>query len=160
MKDDVCFHRREYISETYTVCYCEAHFYCKCIAYHFRAFDIFASLLMKLLLPPHFLNCITVFPPWPGMKSITHPPTAQLDKWPPLSVSLCGQMFSLLCLSFSLLLLSLATIRRMQRGRTELCLTYQSSQRSFSTTAKVKKSLSTYGCLVEKYFVLGVLWLF
>ncbi len=132
--------------------------YCKFIANHFRAFDVLAALLMELLLHPHFLNCIGVFPLWLGMKSITHPPTAQLDKWPPLAVSLCGQMFSLSSLSNSHLL-SLAFNRRMQKGRTELCLTYQSSQRSFSTTAKVK-SMSTAICLVEEYFVVGALWLF
>lgn len=48
---------------------------------------------------PHFLNCITVFPLWPGMKSINRPPTAQPDKLPPLAVSLCGQMFPLFSLS-------------------------------------------------------------
>lgn len=139
-------------------CHCETHFYCRFIANHFRAFEVLATLLMKLLLRPHFLNCITVFPLWPGMKSITHPPTAQLDKWPPLTVTLCGQMFSLSSLSPSRFL-SLAINRRMQKGRTERCLTYRSSQRSFSTTAKVKR-LSTASCHVEEYFVVGVLRLF
>lgn len=100
-------------------------------------FDIVAAQLMKLLLPPHFLNCITEFPLWPRMKSITHPPTAWLDKWPPLAATLCCQAVSLFSVSPSFLL-SLVVNRRMQKGRTELCLTYPSSQKSSSTTAKVK----------------------
>lgn len=122
-------------------------FSCKFIANRSKAFDIIAAQLMKLLPPSHFLNCVTVFPLWPGMKSITHPPTAQLDKWPPLTVSLFCQMVSLLSLSSSFLP-SLALNRRMQKGRTELCLIYRSLQRSFSTTAKVK-SLNTASSLVE-----------
>lgn len=108
------------------------------IANHLRAFDIVAAQQMKLLLPPHFSYSTAVFPPWPDMKSITHPPTAEVDEWPPLAVGLCCQMVSPISLS-SFLLLSLAINRRTRRGRTELCLTYPSSQRSSSTTAKVKE---------------------
>lgn len=78
-------------------------FYCKFIANHFRAFDIIEAPLMRLRLPPHFLYCITVFPRWLGIKSITHPHTAQLDKWPPLCCqSAWPSVFTVELISFCL----------------------------------------------------------
>lgn len=138
--------------------YCEVLFLFQITANHFRAFDVIAALQMKLPLPPHFLNSSSVFPLWPDMKSITHPPAVRLDEWPPLAVSRCCQMVSQLSLSPSLSL-SLVINRRMQKGRTELFLTSRSSQKSSSTTAKVKGP-NTARCIIEKYFVHRVLWLF
>lgn len=89
-----------YVSDSCTIS-CDAIMKRIVIANPFRVCQIFAALLMKLL-PPQFLNCITEFPLWPGMKLITQPQPSKINDLIPVCEAKCFHclvdLFHLYCL--------------------------------------------------------------